>query len=113
MKNVIWLLLLGSLMLGAGCASIRVESTPRGAAVYRSDEMLGESLLPRTDDPGVYVGRTPCAYWQDSLYFMNLRLVWPDGTETGWQQRRQFRFVHDVHLLFARSDYATNSLSRP
>ena len=91
------LISLVGLVFFTGCTSVNsvnVTSQPPGARVYnargRSEcGSIFHGFRPYDHVQGTYRGETPVAYRGDpSCRYDNVRVVWPDGEDSGWAQKR-------------------------
>ena len=80
------------LVLLTGCTnlhSVHVTSNPSGARVYNACGVSEcgstfRGFRPYDHVQGTYRGETPVSYGRGMYNYDNVRVVWPDGEDSGW-----------------------------
>jgi hypothetical protein len=107
MKTVV--AFLAGLVFLTGCTSFRminVTSSPPGASVYSARGLsecgtIFRRFKPYDNVKGTCKGVTPVTYAASRYGYENARVVWPDGEDSGWEQRPTSSFK-DCNIAFVK-----------
>ena len=102
-----------------GCITtnmIHVTSDPPGAKIYNARTVedcgtISRGYRPYDHVSGAYRGETPATYIAGFYAYENVRVVWPDGEGSGWQQQRSGFGSKDCSFHFVKSNTTTAHLA--
>lgn len=109
--------------LCVGCGTVRVTSDPPGARVYQASGMSncgpmtrGGAPYPKAGVEGIYRGVTPLSYTRGMYAYDNVRVEWPDGEDSGWDQQADLSSFVPQTLTFhfiKGEKYPDNATNKP